>query len=97
MPQRRRRRCSSSASRASFVMRWRSQEPLLSVIFKSFEINLAVAFFHQDLHERRAVSRPADALSVRGAIGGAVGRADEIAPFRIEKSPFLPIEFHRNM
>src|SRR6478609_10001333 len=95
MPHRRRRRCSFSASDASFVTRSRSQEPLLSVIFEPFEINLAVALFHQDLHQRPAVAGAANAVSARGAVRGAMRRADEIASFRIEKYSFLPVEFHR--
>src|SRR4051812_8871621 len=97
MPQRRRRRCSTSASPASLVIKSRSQEPLPSVIFEPREINLAVALFHQDLHQRAAVAGSADAVPARGAIGGAMGRAEQIASFRIEKYPFLPIKFHRDM
>src|SRR5690349_18644554 len=97
MPQRRRLRCSFSASDASFVTRSRSQEPFPSVIFEPREINVAVALFHQDLHQRRAVARSTDAVPARGAVRRAVGRAEQIASFRIEKYPFLPIEFHRNV
>src|SRR5258708_294715 len=97
MPQRRRRRCSTSTSAASLVIRSRSQEPLPSVICDPREINVAVALLHQELHQRAAVARPADAAPARSAVGGAVRRAKQIASFRIEKYPFLPIEFHRDV
>src|SRR5438132_7345859 len=97
IPQRRRRRCSTSASAASFVISSRSQGALLSVIFDPREINHAIVFLHQELHQRRAVARPADAASARRVVGGAVGRAKEIASVRIEKYSFLPIEFHRDV
>src|SRR5204863_107424 len=97
MPQRRRFRCSTSASLASFVTSSRSQEELLSVIFEPREINHAIAFLHQEPHQRRAIAGAADAVSARRIVGGAVGRAEEIASVRIEKYSFLPIEFHRDM
>src|SRR2546426_3756127 len=97
MPQRRRRRCSTSASAASLVMSSRSQGALLSVILEPREINHAIAFLHHQPHQRRAVARAADAVSARRVVGGAVGRAEEIASVQIEKYPFLPIEFHRNV
>src|SRR5260370_10308016 len=84
IPQRRRFRCSSSASLASFVTSSRSHEPLLlSVIFESREINHAIALLHQQPHQRRAVARAADAASARRVVGGAVGRAEEIASVQI--------------
>src|SRR5258708_23357276 len=95
MPQRRRRRCSTSASAASLVIRSRSQEPLPSVIFEPREINVAVALLDQELHQRVAVARPADAAPPRNAVGVAGRRAKQIASFRIEKYPFLPIKVHR--
>src|SRR6267142_2609012 len=97
MPQRRRLRCSSSASLASFVTSSRSHDELLSVIFQSREINHAVAFLHHQLHQRRAVARAADAATARRVVGGAVRRTEEIASVQIEKYSFLPIEFHRDV
>src|SRR5439155_4048742 len=75
IPQRRRRRCSTSASAASLVISSRSQGVLLSVILEPREINHAIAFLHQELHQRRAVARPADTAPARRIVGGVVGRA----------------------
>src|SRR5438874_5702752 len=97
IPQRRRRRCSTSASAASLVISSRSQGVLLSVILEPREINHAIAFLHQELHQRRAVARPADTAPARHIVGGAVGRAEKIASVRIEKYSFLPIELHRDI
>src|SRR3954469_6222481 len=94
IPQRRRRFCSTSASVASFVTRSRSQEPLLSVICKSFEVNVAVALFHQHLHERTAAAGAADAAAGLGLIRRAVRGAEKVAPVGVEKYSFLPVEFH---
>src|SRR3954469_12537619 len=97
MPQRRRRFCSARASVASFVTRSRSQEVLLSVICESFEVNVAVALFDQDLHERAAVAGAAEAAAGLGLIGRAVRGADQVAAVGVEKYSFLPVEFHRDM
>src|SRR5260221_6435570 len=97
MPQRRRLRCSSSASLASFVTSSRSHEELLSVIFEPREINHAVALLDEEPYEWSAAARPADAAPAGGLIGRAVRRAEQIAAVEIEKYSFLPVEFHRDM
>src|SRR5204862_8017532 len=61
MPQRRRRRCSASASDASLVMRSRSQFGLFSVIFEPREKNHAIALFHIEFQEPAADAGTADA------------------------------------
>src|SRR4051812_11663023 len=94
MPQRRRRLCSARASVASFVTRSRSQEVLLSVICESFEVNVAVALFHQNLHQWIAAAGAADAAAGFGLVRRAVRGAEKIAPVGIEKYSFLPVEFH---
>src|SRR6185503_15676415 len=97
MPQRRARRCSLSASVASFSIRPRSHCPSLSAIVDSLEVDLAVALFHLHRHERRAAAGPADALSAFGRIRRAVRRAYQIAPAQIEDFALAPVEFHRQM
>src|SRR5690348_17004831 len=97
MPQRRRRFCSASASMASLVTSSRSQEPLLSVIFESFEVNVAVALFHPHLHERAAAAGAADAAAGLRFVRRAMRRADQVAAIGVEKYSFLPVEFHLDM
>src|SRR5258706_3383885 len=97
MPQRRRRRCSTSASEAIFVIRSRSQFGLFSVIFEPREINHAIALFHIEFQEPSANAGAADAAAGGGLVGRAVGRAKEIASVGIEKYSFLPVEFHRDV
>src|SRR5437762_9640525 len=99
MPQRRRFRCSSSASLASLVTSSRSHEELLllSVIFEPREINHAVALLDEEPYQRRAAARPADAAPGVGLISGAVRRAEQIPSVGVEKYSFLPVEFHRDM
>src|SRR5258708_13450624 len=97
MPQRRRFRCSSSASLASFVTSSRSHEELLSVIFEPREINHAVALLAEEPYEWSAAARPADAAPAGRLIGRAVRRAEQIASVGIEKYSFLPVELHPDM
>src|SRR2546421_9176933 len=97
MPQRRRFRCSSSASLASFVTSSRSHEELLSVFFEPREINHAVALLDEEPHQRRAAARPADAAAAGCLVGGAMGGTEQVAPVGIEKYSFLPVEFHRDV
>src|SRR5258706_4716810 len=97
MPQRRRFRCSSSASLASFVTSSRSHEELLSVIFEPREINHAVALLDEEPYEWSAAARPADAAPAGGLIGRAVRPAEQIAAVGIAKYPFLPVEFHPDL
>src|SRR4051812_302022 len=94
MPQRRLRFCSASASVASFVTRSRSQEPLLSVIFESFEINIAIALFHPDFEQRASAAGAADAAAGLRLVGCAVRGAEKIATVGVEKYSFLPVKFH---
>src|SRR5438270_12071055 len=97
MPQRRRRRCSISASFASLAMSSRSQFGLvLSVIFESREVNHPIAFFHIEFYQPSA-ARSADAAAARRVIGRAMRRAKEVASVGIEKYSFLPVEFHRDV
>src|SRR5438874_10173599 len=99
MPQRRRFRCSSSASLASLVTSSRSHEELLllSVIFEPREINHAIALLDEQPYQRRAAARPADAAPAGCFIGRPMRRAEQIASVGIEKYSFLPVEFHRDM
>src|SRR3954470_7570716 len=97
MPQRRRRRCSASASDASLVMRSRSQFGLFSVIFEPREKNHAIALFHIEFQEPPADAGTADAAAAGGVIGGAVRRAKQVTSVSIEKYSFLPVEFHRDV
>src|SRR3982751_4535075 len=94
MPQRRRRLCSASASVASFVTKLRSHDSLLSVICESFEVNVAVALFHQDLHQRAAAAGAADAAAGFGLVRRAVRGTEKVAAVGVEKYSFLPVEFH---
>src|SRR5919201_1869375 len=97
MPQRRRRRCSTSASAASLGMRSRSQLGLSSVIFEPREVNHAIALFHIEFQEPPTNAGAADAAAGGGVIGCAVGRAKQIASVSIEKYSFLPVELHRDV
>src|SRR6185436_13470188 len=97
MPQRRARRCSFSASIASFSSTSRSQRPSLSVIFRSQVENLAVALLHAQANERRSAARTAYAFSGRSLIRRTVRRAYQIATFEVEEFAFAPIQFHRHM
>src|SRR6185503_20910960 len=98
MPQRRARRCSASAAVASLVIRSFSQLPsVLSVIFEPREVNHPIAFLDPQFDQRRAVAGAADAAPARRLVGGAVGRAQQVAAVGIEKYPVLPVEFHRDV
>src|SRR6185295_17269639 len=97
MPQRRARRCSLSASVASFSIRPRSHCPSLSAIVDSLEVDLAVPLGHLQGHERRAAAGPAEALSAVGGICRAVRRAYQIAPAQIEDFALAPVQFHRHV
>src|SRR4026208_1359310 len=97
MPQRRERRCSFSASIASFSSTSRSQRPSLSVILESQVENIAVALLHAQAHERRSAARSAYAFSGRSIIRRAVRRAYQIASFEVEEFALAPIQFHRHV
>src|SRR3954468_7936714 len=97
MPQRRARRCSFRAAVARLAISSRSHCGLFSVIVESHEINAAVALLEPQLDQRRAVARAAEASTARRLVRGAVRRAYQIAPVRIEKYTLLPVEFHRDM
>src|SRR5690348_1334641 len=94
MPQSRARRCSFSAAMASFSMRPRSHCWSLSAIVNPFEVDLAVALFHQKRDQRSAAARAAEAFAAVRGIRGAVRRAYQIALVQIEHVPFAPIELH---
>src|SRR5580765_2254853 len=96
MPQRRARRCSVSAAFASSVISLRSHCSL-SAIFEPYEVDAAAALLDPELHQRRLVARPAEALAGRGMVSGTVRRAYQIDSGGIEEYAFLPIEFHRDM
>src|SRR4029079_16989951 len=90
MPQRRARRCSFKAAVARLATRSRSHCGLLSVIVESHEVDRAVALLELQLHQRRAVARPAEAASGCRLVERAVRRAYQMASVGIEKYPFLP-------
>src|SRR5260221_13733417 len=95
MPQRRARRCSLSASVASFSIKPRSHCPSLSAIVDSLEKDAAVPLHHLQRHERRAAAGTAEAFSAVGGIRRAVRRAYQTASVQIEYLAFAPVEFHR--
>src|SRR6185436_15086490 len=97
MPQRRARRCSLSASVASFSIKPRSHCPSLSAIVDSFEVNPAVPLLHLQRHERRAAAGSAEAFSAVRGVGRAVRRAYQIAALEIEDFSLAPVEFHRHV
>src|SRR6185369_14914310 len=97
MPQRRARRCSLSASVASFSIKPRSHCPSLSAIVDSFEINRAVPFLHLQRYQRRAAAGTAEALAAVRCVRRTVRRAYQIAPLEIEHFSLAPVEFHRQV
>src|SRR5919205_2150669 len=97
MPQRRRRRCSASASLASLVIRLRSQFGSCSVIVEPLEVNLAVALYDPQLQQPAAVTGAAHAQAACRVVGRAVSGAEKIASVGVEKYSFLPVQFHRDV
>src|SRR5690242_14541504 len=104
MPQRRARRCSASAAVASRAIRSRSQRASpgagagsASVVFEPLEKNHPIAFLDSQFEQLAADTRPLDAAAGAGLVDRAVGRAYQVAPRRVEKYPFLPVELHRDV
>src|SRR5256885_8593978 len=73
------------------------KDPLPPSISDPVKITHAAAPPPHHPPQRAAVARPADTVPARGAVGGAMCRTKQIASFGIEKYPFLPVEFHRDM
>src|SRR3972149_4781618 len=96
MPQRRDRRCSLSASVASFSITPRSQSPPFSALASAFQINATAPLVDFDPRQRpRAGSAEAHA-GVR-CVKRAMCRAYQKQPFGIKDSARLPVQFHRHV
>src|SRR4029079_19704316 len=97
MPQRRARRCSFRAAVARLVTRSRSHCGLLSVIVEPHEVDRAVALLELQLDQRGAVAGSAQAAAACRFVERTVRRRYQMASIGIEKFPFLPIQFHRDV
>src|ERR1019366_6918852 len=88
--------CSFSAENASFSSVSRSQLFSGSAIASTFHIQIAAAISleHIQACQLRAAARPAAACAALRRIQRAMRGAYQILAVRIEKLPWLPVEFH---
>src|ERR1039458_2383470 len=91
--------CSFSAENAIFSSVSRSQFFSGSAIASTFHIQIdaAISLEHIQACQLRAAARPAAACAALRRIQRAMRGAYQILAVRIEKLPWLPVEFHRDV